>query len=624
MQLCKVRVIGLGRLSDATMKVRGKITAVVGPNEAGKSTLLRSLASLSNRQPFSDAPGGDIPRRTEPAANAPAIEISLALDVDDFEAIAGIGSETVPTHLTVTKTYGGTVTRKLDPLPRRPRAHREPAAIAASHAVDRLREASSAADEEMQTTAHSLVDLAVTVVSALEDEADPATLSGEAIQSLRALRDGLAGCPEKFEVASYVQSLTEALEAEELPHPTDAILAVLSRRVPVFVLFGQVDRDLAYEYDLDGMTIETAPPALRNLAVSGNLNLQRLLDDVAAERKDATEEHIADTNDALRELFEASWTAGSGTAAVHLRLDGTTLSVMVTSARGRFVPITDRSDGLRMFVALTTFVRAHSQGDRPVLLLIDEAENHLHYDAQADLISVMTRQEIASQVVYTTHSAGCLPDELGGNIVAVVPDAATGLSYLDSTYWSSGLGFSPLMMAMGAGAAAITPARYAILAEGHSEALILPRLVREATGLLRLGYQIAAGVAEAGRSDIPHLDAEAGNVAYLVDGDGGGAANAKKLLRADIPRERIIHLGGEGSDLCLEDLITEDAYALAADKARRALLHEPSKTEVAAYLIDVEGTLLKPDKVDLLSALHYQMLDALKVPEERRPQLTSR
>src|SRR5689334_17319007 len=96
MQLAMVRVAGLGRLADATMKVRGKVTAVVGPNEAGKSTLLRALASVSNGNPFTEGPGGDIPRRSSPEPSEVALEMTFALDADDQQALAHIPSEMRP------------------------------------------------------------------------------------------------------------------------------------------------------------------------------------------------------------------------------------------------------------------------------------------------------------------------------------------------------------------------------------------------------------------------------------------------------------------------------------------------------------------------------------------------
>jgi ABC-type multidrug transport system ATPase subunit len=70
-RLGRVRVTGHGRIANASMKIRGKVTAAVGPNESGKSTLLRALASASNGIPFNDGPGGDIPGEPRPPRRTP-------------------------------------------------------------------------------------------------------------------------------------------------------------------------------------------------------------------------------------------------------------------------------------------------------------------------------------------------------------------------------------------------------------------------------------------------------------------------------------------------------------------------------------------------------------------------
>lgn len=606
------------------MKVRGKVTAVVGPNEAGKSTLLRGLASISTNEPFTDVPGGDIPRRGSVTPDDIAIEVTFALDPDDKEAISGIGSATRPEKLTLSKHYGGQITYRVAPPVRRARDRREAAlqALAVIDSMAALVDDNGSADAHQ--AAHALDALTERAKSILDDPLDSEDLSEEAIADLEALMTGLRSASDTLgDTEPVVSALEAAVATERAAHPSGLIGAELLKHRPVFALFSAADRDLAYEYNLNGMTGDSIPAALQNLAVSAGLSVELLLADISAQKWDAVTERVENANDALADLFGGAWTAGSGTAHVRLKQDDTMMRVMVTSKVGRFSPISERSDGLRMFVALTTFVRARADG-RPVVLLIDEAENHLHYDAQADLMGVLARQELASQVIYTTHSAGCLPDELGGNIVAVVPNLATGYSTIDSSYWTGGLGFTPLMMAMGAGAAAITPSRYAILAEGHSEALVLPRLIREATGLHRLGYQVAAGIAEAGSDEIPTLDAEAAHVAYLVDGDEGGEANAKKLARAGVDNARIVHLGGEGSDLCLESLIDEAIYQTCADETRNVLGRDPSKPEVAARLLDVDETLVAPNMTDVLAKLHVQLSNALQIPLDRRPKLTSR
>jgi len=209
-----------------------------------------------------------------------------------------------------------------------------------------------------------------------------------------------------------------------------------------------------------------------------------------------------------------------------------------------------------MFVALAAFLAV--RGTRvPPVLLIDEAETHLHIDAQADLVSSFMTQRQAAKVIYTTHSPACLPPDLGSNIRAVLPDRQQeSRSVIEGSFWHKAAGFSPLMLAMGAGAAAFSAARYVVLAEGVSEMLLLPSLIKAAVDVRALDYQIAPGISEIPASMYPELDLEGARVAYLVDGDGGGSQRRTALIAGGIDPARIATLGA----LTLENLLDPDAY----------------------------------------------------------------
>ena len=98
------------------------------------------------------------------------------------------------------------------------------------------------------------------------------------------------------------------------------------------------------------------------------------------------------------------------------------------------MPIRERSDGLRQFVALVALA-AHQPNPVPPILLIDEVETHLHYNAQADLIEVLTEQNAARQIVYTTHSAACLPQDLGLGVRVVEGLGERTASKVRQNFW---------------------------------------------------------------------------------------------------------------------------------------------------------------------------------------------
>ena len=97
-----------------------------------------------------------------------------------------------------------------------------------------------------------------------------------------------------------------------------------------------------------------------------------------------------------------------------LLLDKDSLSIKIKLPNKTFIGIEYRSDGFKQYIALKAFLHSKSF-DMPVLL-IDEAEIHLHYAAQADLIKEFEEQDYVNSIIYTTHSAGCLPSDLGSGI----------------------------------------------------------------------------------------------------------------------------------------------------------------------------------------------------------------
>jgi predicted ATP-dependent endonuclease of OLD family len=239
------------------------------------------------------------------------------------------------------------------------------------------------------------------------------------------------------------------------------------------------------------------------------------------------------------------------------------------SSHATFFRLDEHSDGMRMFVALRAFVEDAGRDPKPILL-IDEAEQHLHYDAQADLIRVLATQTDVKKVIYTTHSIGCLPQDLGRGARLVVPDPEASRSVVKNSWtshlagerWDGSAGLSPLMAAMGAKALALTPARTVVVTEGPSDALLLPTLLREATGRASLDYQIIAGLADITEERVEWIEDEAWRVIYLADGDNDGLKKRDLVLKAGVDEFRALVLP---NGLTLEDLLAPSLYVEAVN-----------------------------------------------------------
>jgi len=103
--------------------------------------------------------------------------------------------------------------------------------------------------------------------------------------------------------------------------------------------------------------------------------------------------------------------------------------------------------------------------------------------------------------------------------------------------------------------------RRAVVAEGASDFVLLPTLLREATGENSLGYQVVPGLGGAGADALKDLRMEAARVAYVVDADDGGEALARQLRAVGVADERILRLDPDVADaVTLEDVIAVDAY----------------------------------------------------------------
>lgn len=181
------------------------------------------------------------------------------------------------------------------------------------------------------------------------------------------------------------------------------------------------------------------------------------------------------------------------------------------------------------------------------------------------------RQQIAEKVVYTTHSVGCLPPDLGRGIRAILAEKDAERSHIANSYWSvdpdgeDRIGYTPLLFAMGARLLSLTVPRYAVIAEGPSDAILLPTLLREAAGIALLPYRVVPGLAELDEKRFSTLSEHAGRVACLADGDEDGLRKLEQIKEAGIEESSLFTLADVATDCTLEDLVSSDVFTDAVN-----------------------------------------------------------
>lgn len=534
MELCSISVTGFRRFrQQTTLQTQGKLVALVGPNEAGKSSLLHAIAAITHNQ----APaGGDFARGEDRSRFR--IEARYHLSDEDREAAGGIDA----TWLILEKGADGK--RLYSFKPERPRRSLLPRRLL----KEALEGARNNAKFRLRLESNELlpqIDSLITAVNSSEESIEAETLEN----ALSELSD-ILNIIEPTDSASIrkMPDIVESFSAsEKAPLPSEFAWKALSKRLPEVLLFDEDARNLASEYSLASLR-EAVPQSLANLCRVAKLDIPKLLQ-VHGEGDQAavtTLEHEA--NDTLKSRFAQDWQQSG--VSVQIRILDNSLLVQVVNTSREFTSFAERSDGLRQFVALQAFTSGSSS--KAQIILVDEADQKLHYDAQADLVQMLARQDFASKVIYTTHSAGCLPEDMGNGVRLVRPTKNDeSRSEIVNRFWAENEpGFAPLLFGMGASTLAFFPTRNAVMVEGPSDMLLLPTMFREALGTDVLGFQFVPGLSGSMNDIGFHAPAIGMNsdILFLTDSDSGGEKIKADLHKRGVAKDRLFSVGTKGGN----------------------------------------------------------------------------
>lgn len=560
MKLAKMTLKGFRRfLNETTLKTSSKLTVLIGPNEAGKSSILKAMTLLEDDSEFSPQDRYRFAEDVEAELRA-----TFYLDKEDHQAIGS----SVPTRYILWKKDDGSLAHKLEPRLVRPKQHRK------TFKRDLIRSLNHRCfADELDDDQYDLEGIQ-SKVSNFDDAKE--TYSSDELEFLV----GLKGIFEDMRLEKgpkYLKQTAGLIErfvaTESETHPHDEAISVIEERTPPFVLFAEKDREIEPMFNVELFEDENPKraqepcQALKNLCSISELDLARLKRDYQNNKYDRVTSQIRNANIKLRKIFEAAWSQSD--VAIYLDWQPPNIHIMV-QLRGHeteeYNLIDERSDGFRQYVALLAFI-IKEDAQSPILL-IDEAELRLHYDAQADLIQTFTERKLASQVIYTTHSAGCLPEDLGVGVKLIKPIETTrelGTSQIENNFWSNDtLGFSPILYGMGAQTLAFFPTRKAVVTEGQTEMLLVPTIFRQVSDADFNGFQIVPGLANSSKNRLNQFALQGSRVVYLLDNDGAGRAYKKTLQSCGVNDKHIHFVSGScESVITVEDWIDDEVFEKA-------------------------------------------------------------
>lgn len=593
MRLHSIQFSGYRRfLKETTLKLSSKMTVLIGPNEAGKSSTLKMIHNLSHSEPYSDAD------RYEYAQGVKiALKARFSLDKRDYDTI---GNDT-PAFLVVYKNDDGQRTFDLEPPIDRPKSHR----------VDFKREL-----EGFVTGEQSIGLLTATKEDVAEIRKVIRSLSIESNDIPKVQLSNISRISEKFfsksndeQVERIREAIREFVELESSRSPTEIAAEALSEQLPDILEFTPEDREIVSPFNMGFFRHEKRDQSkepcntLANLCEISGLDIAKLKQNLVTNKPAKIASQFDNANRKLEEIFQSAWSQSD--IFIQLYWDKPNVHIMVKvlgeeEGQYEFSKIEARSDGFRQYVALLAFIIKNNS--QCPILLIDEAELHLHYDAQADFVQTFTERNLISQVVYTTHSAGCLPEDLGMGVKLIRGDETNGkieTSQIENNFWTTDTtGFNPLLFGMGAQTMAFFPTRRALVTEGQSDFILAPTIFRHAAGVDFNGFQVVPGFASASKDEAPLFSLQGTKVSYLFDNDAAGKGYRSAVRKMGIEDRRIFHVNGSDADrvITIEDWVSDSTFQQAVEVYRKRFF--PNKEAIADGYFAGDGKIRKLEALE--------------------------
>ena len=612
MRAVRFRVRNFRNIDDSGWIDLERVTAFVGRNESGKTSLLKALHKFNPATPEPYDAQREFPRdrytrdyvaKGSKGGDWPVCSVEFDIPEDLQTEIGELleQDQEPPAAAIVTSHYDGSFDFEYMPsVDERPLVP-DPVCAALDAFAASARRLVAPAEEQEEATATLRVGLAKWATAWKDKLKDIDNLRGEkGTVSLIELQ-GEVGSKSQPEIADMVEALQGTIEpvrnaASKAPL-VDRIDTLIKKNLPVLIYFenyGILDSAIWLPRFLEDLERDATNPHVRTInAMFRHVGLDPKqiteLGDERARRKRqrgdeptpadfATDQkhkeertiQLSSASLGISNKFSAWWSQRRHKIRYHA--DGDYFRIWVADDRRPDVGIEleARSKGFQWFFSFyLVFLVESEDGHKDAILLLDEPGLHLHATAQQELIGFFEKLSETNQIAYTTHSPFLVDGEHLHRVRPVTEDD-TGHSRITAETWPKDREtIFPLQAAAGYSMIrGLFRHRKNVLVEGISDFYYLHALSGQCmkTGRTTLSGDIyitpCGGTKNVGRLASLFLGHEVRPL-VLLDGDDAGRVRRDALMRelyagydsGILMLDSV--LGRQGQDIEIEDIVGE-------------------------------------------------------------------
>lgn len=587
----RFRVTNYRNIDDSDWIPLEQVTAFVGRNESGKTTLLKALHKFNPATSETYNPQREFPRDRftrdfrngkDWAVCSVEFEISPPFRLE-LKAVLGID---VPSGVIGTRYYDGSLTISYNPgvsddpvLP----GDLSKALDTFSKAARRITTATPEQEDQTQQLRTTLVEWATGKKDEVAGYKDLKNPSG--IQLLKTIRSesNAHSNPQTADIIEALQDTVDALllraQSEPLPARLDALVKA---ELPVFIYFenyGILDSAVYLPRFIEDLKRSANDSRVRTInAMFKHVGLEaHVLQELGQEETTKAKLANQDIDDAMirRDQERKDLRAVKTNSAslditrrfsewfhqrrhnIRYDADGDYFRIWISDNRrpGVEIELESRSKGFQWFFSFyLVFLVESEEGHKDAVLLLDEPGLHLHPTAQQELIEFFEQLASNNMLLYSTHSPFLIDGEHIHRVRPVTEDE-TGHSRISVDTWPSDREtIFPLQAAAGyAMVRGLFQHKKNVLVEGMSDYLYLHTLdlLCRATGRTALPDNIyitpCGGTKQVGHIASLFLGQKVRPL-VLLDGDDAGRVRRDALLKE-------LYIGNERAVLMLSDVL---------------------------------------------------------------------